>query len=98
MTNILNDIRDTIDALSSGRKNKYTGKIRREIGNPIYDTNFVGKLSKDQVKECFENRPQDDTTESDPIIDFYRRFIYRMEYMMTVGKENGFDLISFMGP
>ena len=32
------------------------------------------------------------------IIDFYRRFIYRMEYMMKIGKENGYDLISFMGP
>lgn len=32
------------------------------------------------------------------IIDFYRRFVYRMEYMMRVGKEKGYDLISFMGP
>lgn len=32
------------------------------------------------------------------IIDFYKRFLYRMEYMMTVGKEKGYDLISFMGP
>lgn len=32
------------------------------------------------------------------IIDFYRRFTYRMEYMLKVGKEKGFDLISFMGP
>lgn len=32
------------------------------------------------------------------IVDFYRRFLYRIEYMMKVGKEKGFDLISFMGP
>lgn len=32
------------------------------------------------------------------IIDFYRRFIFRMEYMMKIGEENGYDLISFMGP
>ncbi len=32
------------------------------------------------------------------IIDFYHRFTYRMEYMMKVGKEKGYDLISFMGP
>ena len=34
----------------------------------------------------------------DLIIDFYRRFIYRMKYMLTVGQENGYNLISFMGP
>lgn len=28
----------------------------------------------------------------------YQRFTYRMEYMMKVGKEKGYDLISFMGP
>lgn len=32
------------------------------------------------------------------VIDFYHRFLYRMEYMMKVGKENGYNLISFMGP
>lgn len=39
-----------------------------------------------------------DNTEVELIIDFYRRFIYRMEYMLRVGEENGYDLISFMGP
>lgn len=29
---------------------------------------------------------------------YYNRFIYRTEYMMKVGKEKGFNLISFMGP
>lgn len=32
------------------------------------------------------------------VIDFYKRFVYRMEYMMTIGAEKGYDLISFMGP
>lgn len=32
------------------------------------------------------------------ILDFYRRFICRMEKMLAAGKENGYDLISFMGP
>ena len=32
------------------------------------------------------------------IIDFYHRFIYRMEYMMKIAEENGYDLISIMGP
>ena len=66
--NILGDIKDTIEALSSGRETEYTQKLK--------ETN----------------------TEIELIIDFYHRFIYRMEYMMCVGKEKGFDLISFMGP
>lgn len=37
-------------------------------------------------------------TEIELVIDFYKRFIYRMEYMMKVGNEKGYDLISFMGP
>lgn len=37
-------------------------------------------------------------TEIELIIDFYHRFIYRMEYMITVGKEKGYNLISIMGP
>lgn len=66
--NILGDIKDTIEAFSSGRETEYTKKLK--------ETN----------------------TEIELIIDFYHRFIYRMEYMMCVGKEKGFDLISFMGP
>ena len=66
--NILGDIKDTIEAFSSGRETEYTKKLRK--------TN----------------------TEIELIVDFYHRFIYRMEYMMCVGKEKGFDLISFMGP
>ena len=31
-------------------------------------------------------------------VDFYRRLIYRLDYMLTVGKENGFNMISFVGP
>lgn len=65
---ILRDIKDTIDAFSSGRETEYTKKLK--------ETN----------------------TEIELIIDFYHRFIYRMEYMMCVGKEKGFDLVSFMGP
>jgi hypothetical protein len=37
-------------------------------------------------------------SETELIIDFYHRFIYRMEYMLKVGKEKGYNLISFMGP
>lgn len=40
----------------------------------------------------------EDDSELELIVDFYRRFLYRMEYMITVGGENGYDLISFMGP
>lgn len=32
------------------------------------------------------------------VVDFYQRFLYRMEYMMKIGKEKGYNLISVMGP
>ncbi len=53
---------------------------------------------EEKIKEYNDNSPKEDDMETELIIDFFNRFIYRMEYMMTVGKENGYDLISFMGP
>lgn len=66
---ILKDIKDTIDALTTGRETGFT-KVLLKKGS----------------------------TENALIIDFYQRFLYRMEYMMRVGNEKGYDLISFMGP
>ena len=68
--NIINDIRNTIEALSSGRNTEYTTAIK----------------VTDNSELC------------DMVIDFYERFIYRLEYMMKVGQEKGYNLISFMGP
>ena len=53
---------------------------------------------KEEIKEYNDNRPKEDDTEVELIVDFYQRFIYRMKYMIQVGKENGYELISFMGP
>ena len=65
------DIKDTIEALSSGRENEFTAKLREKRGSE---------------------------TSNELIIDFYQRFIYRMEYMIKIGSEKGYNLISFMGP
>lgn len=64
--NVLKDITETIEALSSRNENEFTEKLK--------------------------------DTETELVIDFYNRFIYRMEYMMKVGSEKGYDMISFMGP
>jgi len=96
--NILKDINDTIAALSSGRDNEFTAKLRDKRGTATYELVYAKNFSEEQIKEYNANRPQEDNTEVELIIDFYNRFIYRMEYMMTVGEEKGYDLISFMGP
>ena len=96
--NILKDISDTISALSSGRETEYTAKLREKRGRATYQLLYAKNLNEDQVREYNSNRPKEDNTEIELIIDFYHRFIYRMEYMMRVGKEKGYDLISFMGP
>lgn len=70
ITNMLIDIKDTIESLSSGKNNTFTNELRK-----------CAYIASDEL-----------------IIDFYGRFVYRMEYMIRVGKENGYDLISFMGP
>ncbi len=98
MDNILTDIKDTIDCLSSGRENEFTTKLREKRGTATYELLYARDLNEEQIEEYNANRPKEDNTEFELIIDFYHRFVYRMEYMIKVGKEKGYDLISFMGP
>lgn len=98
VSDILNDIRDTINALSSGRETEYTAKLKEKRGTATYKLVFARNLTKEQIEEYNANRPTQDDTEAALLIDFYHRFIYRMEYMIRVGKEKGYNLISFMGP
>lgn len=63
-----------------------------------YELEYTNNLTDEQVKEYNESRLTEDNTEIGLIIDFYSRFSYRMEYMLRVGEENGYNLISFMGP
>ena len=95
---ILKDIQDTVEALSTGRENEYTAKLREKRGWATYQLLYARDLGEEQIKEYNDNRPTKDDTEISLIIDFYQRFIYRMEYMMRVGQEKGYNLISFMGP
>lgn len=88
VTGILHDIRDTIDALSAGRETEYTKELK--IGR--------GPVSQEQIGVDDAAQPREDDGEVSLVIDFYQRFLYRMEYMMKVGKEKGYELISFMGP
>ena len=95
---MLEDIKDTIDALSSGRETEYTKKLREKRGWASHELVYSKDLTPEQVKEYNANRPKVDDTEAEIIIDFYHRFIYRMEYQIKVGKEKGYTYISFMGP
>lgn len=95
---MLKDISDTTDALASGKENDFTAAIRIKRGTATYPLIHARDLSDEQIKAYNENRPTVDDTEADLIIDFYHRFIYRMEYMVRIGREKGYDLISVMGP
>ena len=70
----------------------------RNAGNDHITVSNYQEVSEEEIKQYNSNRPKEDDTETELIIDFYRRFTYRMEYMMKVGGEKGYDLISFMGP
>ena len=95
---MLDDIRDTMDALSTGRETEYTAELKIKRGTVTHELIYARNLTEEQIKQYNDNRPKTDDTEADLVIDFYRRFLYRMEYMMKVGKEKGFDLICIMGP
>ena len=85
-------------ALRLGTETEYTQELRKKRGLDTYPLLYARNLSAEQIKEYNDNRPTENNTEVDMIIDFYNRFLYRMEYMIRVGKEKGYDLISFMGP
>ena len=95
---ILRDIEDTIRALSCGEETEFTQKLKIKRGWGAKQLIYAKNITQEQVTEYNANRPQTDNTKTELIIDFYNRFIYRMEYMMKVGKEKGYALISFMGP
>ncbi len=98
MTEILKDIADTVEALSVGKETEYTKKLKIKRGTTTYQLLYAKNLNDEEIARYNANRPTEDDTEIGLIIDFYQRFIYRMEYMMKIGKEKGYDLISFMGP
>ena len=95
---ILADIRETIDALSEGVETEYTRELRVKRGSATHQLIYAKGLSDEQIKAYNASRPKVDDTEPELIIDFYQRFLYRMEYMIRVGKEKGYNLISVMGP
>lgn len=91
---ILNDINDTIPVLASGGENEFISQIREKGGFRTRETISL----EEPTKEGYLYKTEETEVTSNLIIDFYNRFTYRMEYMMKVGKEKGYDLISFMGP
>ncbi len=91
---MLDDINDTILDLACERDNEFIAKIRKNGGFYTYETIFL----EQPADNVYTDTMQKTEVTSEQIIDFYRRFIYRMEYMMKIGKEKGYDLISFMGP
>ena len=98
MAAVLADIRDTVDALSSGRKNEFTEDLCRETVRNVYWQMYFRFPDEDELVKFQKNNSPEYQAEIDVLLDFYRRFLYRIEYMLKVGREKGYDLISVMGP
>ncbi len=88
-----------IDAFKNNEGHPYIAELRkmRKLSATMLMSYSSGK-SKEEVDEYNANRPKEDNTDPNIIMDFFERLAYRLEYMMRVGEEEGFDLISFMGP
>jgi hypothetical protein len=95
---ILKDIADTVDDLICGRESEYTKKLKIKRGTVTHPLIYSKNLSKEEIATYNANIPTEDDTSVELLVDFYQRFLYRMEYMIKVGKEKGYNLISFMGP
>ena len=100
--NIIADIQKTINALSAGRYCTYLSTVERKWVTYEQYLEKCGKKQSDDmqlhVDEISENSPVNEHHKYEVIIDFYRRFVYRMDYMIKIGKEKGYDYISFCGP
>lgn len=48
--NILEDIKDTIDALSTGRKTEYTEKLKIKRGTVTHQLLYAKNLSEEEIK------------------------------------------------
>lgn len=94
---IINDLNDTIDALSTGRETEYTKELKIKRGSETRPLVSSRPMGQEEIDEYNRNRPTVDDTPAEMIIDFYKRLIYRLEYMLKVGEEKGYNLISVMG-
>ena len=87
--------------------NYYTFEAMENILRDIRDTTSALSSGKEteyikQIREIVQEQIYDYDANFDSeielLIDFYNRFLYRMEHMIRVGKEKGYNLISFTGP
>ena len=82
MKKIINDIRETMDALRTGRETYYTRELRKKRGSATNKLVYAKNLTPEQIREYNDNRPTVDDTEAEVLIDFYERFIYRMDHVL----------------
>ena len=55
MDNILTDIKDTIDCLSSERENEFTTKLREKRGTATYELLYARDLNEEQIEDYNAN-------------------------------------------
>lgn len=67
---ILKDIADTVDALTSGRETEYTKKLKIKRGTATYQLLYAKDLNEEEVAEYNANRPTEDDTEVGLVVDF----------------------------
>ena len=79
--------------------NYYSIDVFERILTDIDDT--IDALSTGRVTvytEKLHGKRGLDTGETERVIDFYRRFVFRMKYMLGICKEKGFNYIFVSGP
>ena len=98
MKALLKDMSNTVDALSAKKENEFTAELREERGTSHGQLIYARNLTNEQIKEYNSKKAIENSSDIEMIVDFYQRFIYRMEYMIRIGEEKGYNHISVMGP
>ena len=95
MNRIIEDIKQVICDLKERRETEFTSRLHVKHNLTAEELTYSVGLNPAEREKFLASRRYIDYSEDESIIDFYNRFICRMEHMMKIGQENGFDLISF---
>lgn len=91
---IIEELRKIIRLLTEDYDNPYLDEIKKNYTGVLFRDNRINS------NDVLENKDNSELIKNDinEIINFYKRFIDYLEVMLDKGEENGYNLISFMGP
>ena len=97
MRDILSEIHALLTDVENGISSPLFEDIRI-IKGTFVELAYAPGMSQEEIDAYNRRQREERKEDADVVVDFYKRFLFRMEYMVKIAEENGYDLISFIGP